>query len=154
MISKPMVCSSQTVHISCVEINNISKCTKTRFHFTHATYEVHRVWPKRFPCSWYIWRKPYTYLALKLTPSRNRPKRAFTSPTSPWSSIGCSQNIFWVYCTFGANRAPILRDFLQNGPKRASIWPKSPRSSIGCAQNDFHAYGMFVPNHAPILHRD
>jgi hypothetical protein len=34
MISEPMVRSSQTVHLSCAEINNISKCTETGFQLT------------------------------------------------------------------------------------------------------------------------
>ena len=43
MIFKPMVCSAQTVHLSCVEINTISKRTKMSFHMTHVTKEYHRV---------------------------------------------------------------------------------------------------------------
>jgi hypothetical protein len=37
MISKPMVCLAQTVHLSCIEINTISKCSKMIFHLTHVT---------------------------------------------------------------------------------------------------------------------
>jgi hypothetical protein len=54
-------------------------------------------------------RKPCTYLVLRLTQSPNGPKRASTWPTSPRSTIGCIQNNFQAYRTFGANRAPILR---------------------------------------------
>jgi hypothetical protein len=46
-ISKPIACSAQTVHYSCEEINTITKWTKMSFHFTHVTYEVHQVRPKK-----------------------------------------------------------------------------------------------------------
>jgi hypothetical protein len=74
MISKPMVHSPQTMHLFCVETRTISKQTETSFHLTNVTYKYHRVCLKRFPCPWYIWRKPYTYLAPRLTLSPNRPK--------------------------------------------------------------------------------
>jgi len=48
------------------------------------------------------------YLALRLTLSPNRLKRASTRPLSPRSTIGCAQSDFRSYGTFGANRAPIL----------------------------------------------
>jgi hypothetical protein len=35
MISKPMVCLAQTVYLSCVEINAISKWTEMSFHLAH-----------------------------------------------------------------------------------------------------------------------
>jgi hypothetical protein len=37
LISKPMVHLGQTVHLSCVEINTISKWTEMSFHLTHIT---------------------------------------------------------------------------------------------------------------------
>jgi hypothetical protein len=37
MISKPTVHSAQTVHVSCVKINTMSKQTKTSFHLSHIT---------------------------------------------------------------------------------------------------------------------
>ena len=48
MISDPMVHLAQTVHISCIDANTVSKRTETRFHMTHVTYEFHRVRPKGF----------------------------------------------------------------------------------------------------------
>ena len=57
----------------------------------------------------YIWHKPCTYLAPTLTLSPNGPKRDYTRPTSPRSSIRCVQNDFRAYGTFAANRTPILR---------------------------------------------
>jgi hypothetical protein len=46
VISRPMVHSAQTAHLSCVEINTIPKQTETSFHLTHVTEEYHRVHPK------------------------------------------------------------------------------------------------------------
>ena len=37
MISEPMVCLAQTVHLSCTDANTVSKCTETRFDMTHVT---------------------------------------------------------------------------------------------------------------------
>jgi hypothetical protein len=71
MISKPMVHASQTMHLSCIEINTISRQTKMSFHLTHITLEYHRVHPKWFPSLWYFRRKPCTYLAPRLTLSPN-----------------------------------------------------------------------------------
>jgi hypothetical protein len=67
---------------------------------------------KQFLSLWYVWHKPFTYLAPTLTLSPNAPKRNSTWPTSPRSSIGCVQNNFWAYGMFGANHAPILRQDL------------------------------------------
>jgi hypothetical protein len=36
-ISEPMVHLAQTMHLSCTNTNNVSKCTKMRFHMTHVT---------------------------------------------------------------------------------------------------------------------
>jgi hypothetical protein len=35
MIFEPMVHSTQTIHVSCVKINTMSKQTETSFHLTH-----------------------------------------------------------------------------------------------------------------------
>jgi hypothetical protein len=37
MVSEPMVRLAQTVHLSCVEINTISKWTEASFYLTHVT---------------------------------------------------------------------------------------------------------------------
>jgi len=70
-ISEPMVRSAQTVHRSCIKISTISKRTETSFQLSFVTLVYHRVCPKRYLWLWYVWRKPCTYLALTLTPSRN-----------------------------------------------------------------------------------
>jgi hypothetical protein len=117
MISEPMVCSTQTVHLSCTDSNTVSKQTKTSFYLSLVTKEFHRVWPKWFLILWYIRCKPSTYLAprlalspngLTLTLSPNVSKQDSTWPTSPSTFIACVQNDFWAYGTFTANLAPIL----------------------------------------------
>jgi hypothetical protein len=53
-----MVRLVQTVHLCFTDTNNVSKQTKTSFHMTHVTYELHMVSPKLFLSLWYIRRKP------------------------------------------------------------------------------------------------
>jgi hypothetical protein len=109
MISEPMVCLAQTVHISCTDTNTISKWTKTRFHMTHVTLEFYWVRPKQFLRLWYVQHKTCTFLASRLALSLNGSNRASTWATSPWSTIGCVQNDCGACGTFSGNRAPILR---------------------------------------------
>jgi hypothetical protein len=71
MISEPNVHSVQTVHLSCTEINTISKQTETSSTDPHITKEYHRVCPKWFLSLWYVRRKPSTNLTLRLTLSPN-----------------------------------------------------------------------------------
>ena len=66
MIYEPMVRSMQTVHLSCAEMNTISKQTQNSCHLTHVTYEFHQVRPKQFPSLWYVQRVPCTYHASRL----------------------------------------------------------------------------------------
>jgi hypothetical protein len=103
-----VLCLAQTVHLSCTDTNTVSKRTEMRFHMTHGTKVFSRVCPKRFLSLWYVWRKPCTYLASRLALSQNGPNRASPWASLPRSTIGCIQNDFWVYGTFGANSAPIL----------------------------------------------
>jgi hypothetical protein len=108
MISEAMVQLAQTVHLSSTETNTISKRTETSFHFSLVTQKYHPEHPKQFLSPWYIWCKPCTYLALKLTLSPKGSKWDSTWPTSPRSSIRCVQIGFWRFGTFGANYGPIL----------------------------------------------
>jgi hypothetical protein len=48
MISEPMVRLDQTMHLSCIEVNTISKQTETILHLIYATLEYKLVCPKRF----------------------------------------------------------------------------------------------------------
>jgi hypothetical protein len=134
-ISKPIGHSAQTMHLSCVEINTISKRTKMSFHLTHVTSVFRRVWPKRFPCPWYIRHKSCTYLAPRLTLSPSGPKQASTWPTSTkefhWVRPKWFPSLLHVRHKWGT----YLTSRLALSPKRlkrASIWPTSPRSSIVC----------------------
>jgi hypothetical protein len=116
------------VHVrrSCLKNSIISKRTKMSFYLTHVTLEFHRVLPKSFPCPWYIRHKLCTYLPPRLTLSPNKLEQPSTWTTSPRSSIGCAQNDFWAYCTFSANRAPMLRQdyhYLQTDQNELPIDP-------------------------------
>jgi hypothetical protein len=131
MISKPMVRSAQTVHLSCSEINTISKWTDMSVHLTHITKEYHQVGPKQFLSLLHVWRNSCNYLAPRLTLSPNGLKRAFIWPTSHRSTIGeCPIDLWYVQRkphTYLALRLTLS----PNGPKRVSSWPTSLRSSIG-----------------------
>jgi hypothetical protein len=110
-ISEDMVHLAQTVHLSCTETYSVSKWTKTSFHFRLVTQVYHPVHPKQFLSLRYVWRKPCTYQAPKLTLYPKGSKWDSTWPKSPRSSIECVQNDFWCYGTFGANCGPILHRY-------------------------------------------
>jgi hypothetical protein len=110
-ISEAMVRSAQTVHLSCVKISNIFEWSGSTFHLSLVTLEYHQVRLKWFLSLWYVWRKSCTYLASRLALSPNDMNQASTWASSPRSTIRCVQNDFWSYGTFGANRAPILRQY-------------------------------------------
>jgi hypothetical protein len=103
-----MVRSAQSVHLSCSDTNTVSERTEMSFHLSLVTLEHHRVHLKWFSSLGDVRRKPCTYLVSRLAPSPNGPKQGSTRALSPRSTIGCIQNDFWVYGTFGANYAPIL----------------------------------------------
>ena len=46
MISEPMVRSTQSVQLYCIDANTVSKQTEMRFHMTHVTSEFHRAHSK------------------------------------------------------------------------------------------------------------
>jgi hypothetical protein len=112
MISEPMVHLVKIVLLSCTDTNTVSKRTKMRFHMTLVTDEFCQVCLKQFSSLWYVWCEPCTYPASGLALSPNGMKDLFTWASSPRSTIGCVQNFFWVYGIFGANRAPILHQYL------------------------------------------
>jgi hypothetical protein len=93
-ISMPMVCSVQTVHLSCTDTNTASKRTEKRFHTTHVTYEFHQVRPKLFMSLWYLQCKPCTYLASRLALSPNGPNRAPPDPRQLGVPSGASKLIY------------------------------------------------------------
>jgi hypothetical protein len=133
MISKPMVCLVQTVHLSCVKISTILKRTKMSFCLSLITKEYHRVHLKWFPSLWYVRRKPCTYLASRLALSTNTLKQDSTWHTSPSSSIVCPErflSLWYVphkHCTYLVTTLTLS----PNGPKWDSTWPTSPRSFFG-----------------------
>jgi hypothetical protein len=94
MISMPMVCSVQTLHLSCIDTNTISKWTKTKFHTTHVTCEFHRVHPKLFMSLWYVQFKPCTYLVSRSALSPNGPNRAPPDPRHLGVPSGASKTIY------------------------------------------------------------
>jgi hypothetical protein len=71
--------------------------------------EVPSVRPRQFLSLWYVRHKPRIYLASRLALSPNGLKQASTWASSPRRTIGCVQNNFQAYGTFGTNHAPILR---------------------------------------------
>jgi hypothetical protein len=52
MISEPMACLAQIVHLSCTDINIISKQTEMRFHMSHVTKEFCWMRRKQFLSLW------------------------------------------------------------------------------------------------------
>jgi hypothetical protein len=94
MISMPMVCSVQTMHLSCTDINIVSKWTKTKFHMTYATYEFYWVRPQLFMSLWYLQCKPCTYLVSRLALSPNRPNRAPPNPRHFRVPLGAFKMIY------------------------------------------------------------
>jgi hypothetical protein len=93
MISDPMICLAQTMHLSCTSTNTVSKWTETVFHLTHVTNEFNQVHPKRFLSLWYVWRKLCTYLPLTLTLSPNGPKKNPNDPRHLWVPLVVSITI-------------------------------------------------------------
>jgi len=75
LISKNMLCSMQTMHLSCIRISTISKLTEPSFHLSLFTQDYQIVCSKWFLRLWCIRHKLCTYLALKLTMSTNGPKQ-------------------------------------------------------------------------------
>jgi hypothetical protein len=65
--------------------------------------------PEKFSMPIVIWRKPYIYLAPRLTLSPNGPKWVSIRPMSPRSTIRCAWKDFHAHGTFDANSTPILR---------------------------------------------
>jgi hypothetical protein len=156
MISRTLVHSTQTVHLSCTEINTISKQTKTSFHLTHVTLKYHRVRPKWFLGLWYVLHKLCTYLAPILTHlqmDRNK----------------LSLDIHYIGVLLGVPKViskPVvhftqimdlscveIRSISKQVEMSLPLDP-SPRSTIRYVQNDLWAYGTFGANHTPILRWD
>jgi hypothetical protein len=157
MISELAVCLAQTMHLSCTDTNTVSKWTKTRFHMTHVTLELHRVHPKWFLRLWYVQHKLCSYLGSRLTLSPNGLNRASTWALSPTSTIMCVQNDFWACGRFGANHAPILHRHQHSLQMDQNEIPHDPRHlgvPSGASKMILWGCGTFAPNRAPIWHQD
>jgi hypothetical protein len=124
-ITEPMVHLAQTLHLSWVKINNISKQTEMSFHLSLVTEEYHWVHPKWFLTLWYIWRNPCTYLRLQADQNK-----ILHDPRHLGGPLGASKLSLWYVqrkpCTYLASRLALS----PNGPKWASTWASSPRSTI------------------------
>jgi hypothetical protein len=165
MISEPIARSAQILHLSCMEINTISKWTKTSFHFTNVTGEVHCVQPKNFHargtfganCAPILHQDSHRLRAdqseLPLDP--HHLGVPLGAPKMIYEPIACLAQMGSLSC--------VEISTISKETKRASIYPTSPRSSIGSAQKDFRAYSTFSatvhylacwltlsPNRAPI----
>jgi hypothetical protein len=92
--SEPMIRLAQTVHLSCIDTNTVSKWKELRFIMTHVTLGLHLVHRKWFSDSWYVWCKPCIFLASRLALSPNGLKWASTWAPSPSGTIECVHNNF------------------------------------------------------------
>jgi hypothetical protein len=154
--SMPLVCSVETVHLSCTDTITVSKWTKTKLHTTHVTYELHWVRPKLFMSLWYVQCKPSTYLMSRLALSQNGPNRAPPDPRHLGVPSGASNTIYepMVRLRKPSTYLALSLTLSQNRSKQDSTRPASTRSSIGCLQYYCRAYGTFDTNRAAIVHQE
>jgi hypothetical protein len=132
-ISMPMVCSVQTMHLSCTDTKTVPKCTKMRFHTAHVTYEYHRVRLKLFMSLWYVQYKPCTYLVPRLALFPNRPNRAPPDPHHLGVPLGASKTIYEpvVLSVKTVNLSCVKISTICKHTEQSSTRPSSPRSTIG-----------------------
>ena len=93
MISEPLECSAQTVNLSCIKINTISKWTKTSFHLSLLPRSTIRCVQNNF------WAYgTFTTNHAPILPDTNTVSKwtelMFHMTSSPRSSIVCIQNDF------------------------------------------------------------
>jgi hypothetical protein len=133
-ISMPLVCSVQTVHLSCTDTNTISKWSKTRFHMAHVTYEYHRVLLKLFMSLWYVQCKPCTYLASMLALFPNGPNRAPPDHHHLGVPSGVSKTIYepMLRSVPTVHLSCIKMSIVSKRTEQSSTRPSSPRSTTGC----------------------
>jgi hypothetical protein len=154
MISEPVVCSAQSVHLSCIKISTL------QIEWSEHPLEPHHLGvlsgaSKRI-------YEPMVHLAqtvhLSYTDTNDVSKQIetrfhmtdVTKEFHPARPKWC-QNLWYVRCKTCTYLA--LRFALSpNRTKWASTRALSSRSTIECVQKDFWANGTFGTNHAPILH--
>jgi hypothetical protein len=94
IISEPVVCSAQTVPLSCVKISTISKRSESSFHLSLVTRLYQRACPKWFLKQWHVWRKLWTYLVPTQTLSPNDQNEILPNPHHIVVTSGVSNTIF------------------------------------------------------------
>jgi hypothetical protein len=151
MISEPIACSAQTIHLSCIWINIISKENKMSFHLTHVTKDFHHLPTTIF--------EPMVYLSQSL--SRTEINTIYKMdrnniPLDPHhlgipSGVPKAISEPIVHSVQTVHQSCMQINTISKRPKRAFIWLTSPRSSIRGAQKDFRAYFMLGAKRAPIL---
>jgi hypothetical protein len=102
-ISEPMVHLAQTVHLSSIDTNTISKWDENEISDDPRHRGVPSGACKRIFEPMVLSSQTMHLLVSRLALSPNRPKWPPTCATSPMSTIGCVQNDFWAYGTFRAN---------------------------------------------------
>ena len=141
---------AQTVHVSYINTNTISKRTERDSTWPTSSGESKTV-------SEPIVRLAQTvhYLTSTLTPSPNEPNEISLDPHHQGVPSAASKTISepMVCLAQTMHLSYINTNTISKRTKWDSTWPTSPRSCIGCVQNYIWAYGTFSANRAPILHQ-
>ena len=87
LISKPMVCSTQSVQLYCINANTISKHTKMRFHMTTSPRSSIRCVQKISKPKVRLTQTAHLY-CVKISTISKRTKRSFHLRLAPRSTIG------------------------------------------------------------------
>jgi hypothetical protein len=145
-----MVCSAQTVHLSCVKISTMSKWTENEVPLGPCHLGVPSGESKAIS-------EPMVLLAQTVhlsctgtnTTDRNEISHDPHHIGVPFGASKMILSLWYIWhkpCTYLVSRLALP----PNGSKRDSTWPKSPSSSIVCVQNIFRAYGTLCANRTPI----
>ena len=106
MISTPMVCLAQTMHLSCTDTNTVFKQIKMRFNITHSPRSSIRCVQNDFQANGMFGANRAPILHRHWLPiDRNEIP---LDPRHLGVPSGVSKTIFRANGMFGANRAPIL----------------------------------------------
>jgi hypothetical protein len=156
MISEPMVCLSQTMHLSCTDTNSVSKwkkwdSTRTTTPRSSIRCVQNNVWDYgTFDAN----RAPVLHEVNSIS---ERTEMSFhLSLVTYWYHRVSPEwflSLWYVLCKPWTYLAP-TQTLSPKGKKRDSTWSTSPRGSMRCIQNDFRACGSLNANGAPILHQD
>jgi hypothetical protein len=154
MISEPMECSAQNVHLSCVKISTISMWNKNKHPLeprhqgvpsgaskTISKPMVHLVQTMHLCCTDTNFVSKWT----ETSPHMTQITKEFHRVCRKWFL-----SLWYVWCkpcTYLASRLALS----PNGLNQASTWALL-RTAIGYIQNDFWAYVTFGANRAPISH--